>query len=68
MTTGPQISQEEGISQGTRHLSFENWVDGSPHDSEEYDTDVEEEKKPGEWRIMLSWCTLKFLVVFLVFI
>ncbi|XP_048257458.1 leucine-rich repeat-containing protein 74A-like isoform X1 [Haliotis rufescens] len=46
VTTGPQISQEEGISQGTRHLSFENWVDGSPVDSEEYDTDVEEEKKP----------------------
>ncbi|XP_046572455.1 LOW QUALITY PROTEIN: leucine-rich repeat-containing protein 74A-like [Haliotis rubra] len=45
-TSWPQPSQEQSVSQGTRHLSFENWVEGSPHDSDEYDTDVEEEKKP----------------------
>ncbi|XP_067685283.1 leucine-rich repeat-containing protein 74B-like [Haliotis asinina] len=42
-TSGPL---EQSVSEGTRHHSFENWVDGSPHDSDEYDTDVEEEKKP----------------------
>ena len=26
-----------------RHPSFETWVAGSPHDSDEYDTDLEED-------------------------
>lgn len=26
-----------------KHPSFETWIEGSPHDSEEYDTDIEVE-------------------------
>lgn len=35
--------EEESLNERKRHPSFETWIKGSPHSSEEFDTDVEED-------------------------
>ena len=40
-----ESAQTKDGSRRGRHLSFDTWVSGSPHDSDEYNTDLEESDK-----------------------
>lgn len=43
-----------------RQSSFDTWISGSPHDSDEYDTDLEENTATSEMLMCIMTCTALF--------
>lgn len=58
--TKSKDGEVEGKNKKKKHPTYESWLAGSPHNSDEYDTDLEEDVKKGQKSSMYY---LKILIV-----